>query len=57
MQAQPGSTITWRPALGTVKTLRVEMVQEIDGERWLFSAVDALGNWLAVNQKYVLGVK
>lgn len=58
MTPQPGSTITFRPALGTVKTIRVEMVHvDAEGTRWLFSGVDALGNWRAVNSRWVLGVK
>ena len=35
----------------------VQLVYEVDGERWLFSGVDALGNWRAVNSKLVLGVR
>ena len=57
MQAQPGSTITYRKPNGRVATMRVDWVHETAEERWLFSAVDALGNWTAVNQRYVLGVK
>lgn len=54
---QPGSTITYRKPNGRVATMRVDWVHETAEERWLFSAVDALGNWTAVNQRYVLGVK
>jgi hypothetical protein len=57
MTPQPGSTITYRPALGKVKQMRVDLVHEVGVERWLFSGVDALGNWAAVNGRHILGVK
>jgi len=53
---QPGSTITFRHR-GKVVTMVVQLVHEVDGERWLFSGVDALGNWRAVKSRYVTGVK
>jgi hypothetical protein len=57
MTATVGQTITFRPALGKVKTMRVEMVHvDAEGTRWLFSGVDALGNFVAVNSKWVLKV-
>lgn len=56
MTPQPGSTITFRHREKAV-TMRVDAVHEVDGERWLFSGVDALGNWRAVNSKWVLVVR
>jgi len=56
MTLQPGSTITWKKPNGRVATMRVDLVHETAEERWLFSAVDVLGNWNAVNSKWVLKV-
>lgn len=56
MTPQPGSTITFRHR-GKAVQMVVQLVHEVDGERWLFSGVDALGNWRAVNSRWVLGVR
>lgn len=57
MTPQPGSTITYRKPNGRVYTMRVDLVHETAEERWLFSAVSPGGGWVAVNSKWVLGVK
>lgn len=57
MKPDVGHTIQWRRAGGQVVQMRVDAVREIDGERWLFSALSKYGSFTAVNQKYVLGVK
>lgn len=57
MTSQPGHTITWRRATGKVATMRVDWVHETEGERWLFSAMSPGGGFIAVNAKWVLGVR
>jgi hypothetical protein len=37
--------------------MRVDWVHETAEERWLFSAISPGGGWVAVNSKYVLGVR
>lgn len=56
MTATVGQTITFRHR-GKAVTMVVQLVHEVDGERWLFSGVDALGNWRAVDSRYVTGVR
>ena len=56
MQAQPGSTVTWRKPNGRVATMRVDWVHETEEARWLFSAVSPGGGFTAVNSKWVLKV-
>jgi hypothetical protein len=36
---------------------KVDLVHEVDGERWLFSAQSKGGGFVAVNQTQVLGVR
>jgi hypothetical protein len=57
MRPEPGHTIQWRRQNGQVVQMRVDVVHEIDGERWLFSVMSKGGGFIAVNQKFVLGVK
>jgi hypothetical protein len=56
MTATVGQTITFRHR-GKAVQMVVQLVHEVDGETWLFSGVDALGNWRAINQRYVLVVR
>lgn len=55
MTPQVGQTIQWRRATGKGVQMVVDLIHEVDGERWLFGKVHANGSWTAVNQKYVLG--
>ncbi len=57
MTSQPGHTITYRKPNGRVATMRVDWVHETEGERWLFSAMSPGGGFIAVNAKWVLGVR
>ncbi|MBX9926776.1 MAG: hypothetical protein K2Y05_10495 [Hyphomicrobiaceae bacterium] len=56
MKPDIGHTIQWRRANGKMAQMRVDAIHEVDGERWLFSAVSPAGVFISVNQKFVLEV-
>lgn len=58
MQIKPGRTVQWRrPSTGRMTQMVADLVHDYEGERWIFSRVDAHGGWIAVNQRYILAVK
>ena len=56
MRPEPGHTVQWRRGNGRMVQILVDLVHEQDGERWLFGRQVDGGYFVAVNQKFVLGV-
>ena len=50
-----GARITWRRGTGQVVRGTVDLVHEVDGERWLFVS-GKQGEWAAVKSTAVRGV-
>lgn len=57
MTPQVGSLITWKRGRGPAASMVVDAIYEVDGQRWLLSAIGPAGEWTAVNQQHVLVVK
>lgn len=52
MQIAVGYTVQWRGARG-IKQMRIDRIETIEGETWLFSALSPEGGFQAVNEKTV----
>jgi hypothetical protein len=57
MTPQVGHTVQWRRANGRGVQMVVDLVYEVDGERWLFGRLGPNATFLAVNQRFVLSVR
>ncbi|MDH4186359.1 MAG: hypothetical protein OEV08_05130 [Nitrospira sp.] len=52
-----GNRIQWRRADGRMVHMLVDLIHDTNDERWLFGTLSVHDGFVAVNQKYVLGVK
>lgn len=48
-----GSDLRWRRADGRLMRMTVDLIHDVDGERWLFSRVGESGQFTAINARYV----
>lgn len=53
MDVTIGSDLRWRRPDGRLIRMTVDLIHDVDGERWFFSRVGESGQFTAVNARYV----